>query len=67
MQRRASRRNTSVLESIPGIGPVRRRLLLTEFGGLRGLERAGVQDLAHVPGISAQLARKIYDALHADR
>lgn len=66
-QRRASRRNTSVLESIPGIGPVRRRLLLTEFGGLRGLERAGVQDLAHVPGISAQLARKIYDALHADR
>ncbi|MBP7712246.1 MAG: excinuclease ABC subunit UvrC [Gammaproteobacteria bacterium] len=66
-QRRANRRNTSVLESIPGIGPVRRRLLLTEFGGLRGLERAGVQDLAHVPGISAQLARKIYDALHADR
>lgn len=66
-QRRANRRNTSVLESIPGIGPVRRRLLLTEFGGLRGLERAGVQDLTHVPGISAQLARKIYDALHADR
>ena len=66
-QSRANRRNTSVLESIPGIGPVRRRLLLTEFGGLRGLERAGVQDLTHVPGISAQLARKIYDALHADR
>lgn len=66
-QQRARRRNASVLESIPGIGPTRRRRLLTQFGGLQGLERAGVEDLTNVPGISAQLARKIYDAFHADR
>jgi excinuclease ABC subunit C len=66
-QRRARPRNASVLESIPGIGPTRRRRLLTQFGGMKGLERAGVEDLAHVPGISAQLARRIYDAFHADR
>jgi excinuclease ABC subunit C len=66
-KRRAGRRNASVLESIPGIGPTRRRNLLTQFGGLRGLERAGMEDLMNVPGISEQLARKIYDAFHVDR
>lgn len=64
-QRRSRRRSTSPLESIPGIGPKRRRQLLARFGGLQGVERAGVEDLMHVPGISEQLARTIYDALHA--
>jgi excinuclease ABC subunit C len=66
-KRRATRRNASVLEAVPGIGPRRRRLLLTQFGGLQGLQRAGVEELASVPGISEQLARTIYDALHLDR
>jgi excinuclease ABC subunit C len=66
-RRRAVRRSASLLEAIPGIGPKRRRRLLTQFGGLQGLARAGVEDLAHVPGISDQLARTIYDALHVDR
>ena len=66
-KRRAGRRQVSVLESISGIGPTRRRKLLTQFGGLRGLERAGLEDLMHVPGISEQLARNIYEALHVDR
>jgi len=63
-QRRAKTKNTSTLEGIPGIGPRRRRQLLKQFGGLQGIVRAGVEDLAKVNGISMQLARQIYDTFH---
>lgn len=65
-QRRAKARNTSPLEKIPGIGARRRRQLLNQFGGIQGVARAGVEDLANVQGISKQLAQLIYDAFHAD-
>ena len=63
-QRRAQSRRTSSLESIPGLGPQRRRALLREFGGLQGVLQAGVSDLARVQGISRTLAQRIYDHLH---
>ena len=63
-QRRARARKQSPLETIPGMGPKRRQVLLKQFGGLREVERAGVEDLANVPGISKQLANRIYAALH---
>jgi excinuclease ABC subunit C len=62
--RRAKARVTSSLESIPGVGDRRRQALLRSFGGLREVARAGVEDIARVPGISPQLAQRIYDALH---
>jgi excinuclease ABC subunit C len=65
-QRRARARATSALERIPGIGPKRRQALLRQFGGLKQLARAGVEDLAHVDGINAELAQRIYDAFHGD-
>jgi excinuclease ABC subunit C len=65
-QRRSRTRNTSVLESIPGMGPKRRQQLLRQFGGLREIARAGVEDLASIQGISRQLAQKIYDAFHSE-
>lgn len=61
---RAKARNRSVLEDIPGLGPKRRTQLLKHFGGLQGVRRAGVEDLAAVPGISKKLARSVYDATH---
>jgi excinuclease ABC subunit C len=65
-QRRARQRNTSPLERIPGVGARRRQLLLQQFGGLREVARAGVEDLARVKGINRTLAQQIYDAFHGD-
>jgi excinuclease ABC subunit C len=38
---------------------------LKQFGGLQGVARAGIDDLAKVHGISRKLAQAIYDTLHA--
>ncbi len=62
--RRGKKRETSVLEEIPGLGPKRRQLLLRQFGGLQGVSSAGVEDLARINGISKGLAQKIYDVFH---
>ncbi|MBI3778436.1 MAG: excinuclease ABC subunit UvrC [Gammaproteobacteria bacterium] len=64
--RRGKARTTSPIERIPGIGGKRRQALLKNFGGLREVARAGVEDLARVPGISPDLAQKIYDAFHSE-
>jgi excinuclease ABC subunit C len=63
-QRRAKARTQSILETVPGLGPRRRRELLKQFGGLQGVARAGIDDLAKVHGISRKLAQSIYDTLH---
>jgi excinuclease ABC subunit C len=64
-QRRRKARTQSVLETVPGLGPRKRRELLRQFGGLQGVSRAGIDDLAKVHGISRKLAQSIYDTLHA--
>ncbi len=62
--RRGKARTQSTLEDVPGIGPTRRKTLLERFGGLQGVAGASVETLAQVPGISRELAQRIYDALH---
>lgn len=64
--RRSKARTTSMLQEIAGVGLQRRRRLLQQLGGLQGVARAGIEDLAAVPGISKQLAERIYDAFHGD-
>jgi excinuclease ABC subunit C len=64
-QRRGKTRNTSTLEQIPGIGDKRRQALLKHLGGLQEVARAGVEDLARVPGISPELAQRVYDLFHS--
>jgi excinuclease ABC subunit C len=61
---RGKARRQSPLESIEGIGMIRRQNLLKFFGGLQELQKASVQEIARVPGISEALAQKIYDVLH---
>jgi len=65
-QRRAKRHSSSILEEIKGLGPKRRQQLLKYFGGIQALERAGVEDIARVPGISKDLSQRIYDIFHFD-
>lgn len=65
-QRRKKARTTSVLENIPGLGPKRRQNLLKQFGGIRAISRASIEELAKVPGISQQLAEKVYEQFNHD-
>lgn len=65
-QRRDKTRRQSTLESIPGVGPKKRRELLRHFGGLQEIIAASVQDLARVPGISDKLAADIHAHLHSE-
>jgi excinuclease ABC subunit C len=62
--RRDKARRESPLQSIPGVGPKRRRDLLKYFGGFSEVERASVADLMKVPGISRKVAETIYSNLH---
>lgn len=63
-RRRARRHQESILETVPGLGPAKRRGLLKRFGGLQGVLKASVIELEQVPGVGAGLARVIYDHLH---
>ena len=62
--RREKARVSSSLEQIEGLGPVRRRALLKELGGLAQVRRAGVADLQRVSGISRAMAERIYAHFH---
>jgi excinuclease ABC subunit C len=62
--RRARDIREAGLREIPGIGPTRRRALLHHFGTLKAIERASTADLAEVPGINAETARRIYEYFH---
>ncbi|MCU4630644.1 excinuclease ABC subunit UvrC [Acinetobacter variabilis] len=62
--KRDKKRGSSVLEVIPGLGPKRRRDLLTHFGGIQGVLKASEKDLQLVPGLGSVMARMIYKVLH---
>ena len=63
-KRREKARERSVLEDISGIGARRRSALLKAFGGMQGVETAGVEELMQVKGIDRGLAERIYASLH---
>ncbi len=55
----------SLLDGIPGVGPIRRRRLLRHFGSVRAMREASVEELSQVPGVSRALAEQIRAALLA--
>lgn len=52
------------LDEIDGIGPTRKRALLSHFGTAKAVSRASIPDLVAVPGVSVQMAQTIYDFFH---
>ncbi|SOC14828.1 excinuclease ABC subunit UvrC [Thalassospira xiamenensis] len=62
--KRSKQIGKSVLDNVPGVGGARKKALLHHFGSARGVADAGLTDLEAVDGISAALARKIYDHFH---
>jgi excinuclease ABC subunit C len=64
-KRRTMRTVTSELLKIRGIGPVKRRRLLQEFGSVQGVRDAGEAAIARIPGFNSEQARKLLESLAA--
>jgi len=64
-KRRSMRTVTSELLKVPGIGPVKRRQLLKEFGSVQGVRDASEEAIASLPGFNAERARKLLESLAA--
>lgn len=56
----------SALDAIAGVGPARKRALLRRFGSVKAVREASIEELKAVPGISTELAERIYQGLMDD-
>ncbi len=63
-QKRGKARQESLLQSIEGLGPAKRRELLRQFGGIQGLKKASIMDIEQAKGIGHALAEKIFAAFN---
>jgi excinuclease ABC subunit C len=64
-ERRSRSMVESVLDQVPGLGEVRRKVLLNHFGSLKKLRAATVEEIAAVPGFGTKTAISIKQALEA--
>ena len=64
--KRGKAATTSALDDLPGLGPARRKALLKQFGSVRKLRAASIEEIAAVPGIGTRLAATISAALGAN-
>jgi excinuclease ABC subunit C len=62
-QRRAKSMTVSVLDDLEGVGPVRKKRLLTAFGSAAGIRKASIDEIAAVKGMTPSLAAKVKQAL----
>ncbi|MBN2110381.1 MAG: excinuclease ABC subunit UvrC [Methanosarcinaceae archaeon] len=71
-RRRSASLTHSQLDGIPGIGPVKKRLLIEHFGSVENMRSASFEELMEVKGVSKKIAELIYEQLggktnaHAD-
>ncbi|MFF3854806.1 excinuclease ABC subunit UvrC [Micromonospora sp. NPDC002575] len=63
-QRRSKRMTESALDSVPGLGEVRRKALLRHFGSLKRLAAASTEEITEVPGVGRRTAEAITAALN---
>ena len=65
--KRGKAATTSALDDVPGLGPARRKALLKQFGSVRKLGAASIEEIAAVPGIGTRLAATVSAALGANQ
>ncbi len=63
---RTQRTIKSALDDIPGVGPAKRQLLLTEFGSVERIRKLTVEELSAVKGVTPKLAQAILQKLTSD-
>ena len=63
-QQRSKRMRSSVLDSVPGLGPQRRTDLVKHFGSVKKLKAATVDEICEVNGFGPKLAQTVYESLH---
>jgi excinuclease ABC subunit C len=61
---RDKRMTTSVLDGIPGLGPVRQKRLRKELGGVAGVRRASLEELQALPWLPDPVAEAVYRKIH---
>ena len=60
---RAKSAQRSVLDAIPGVGPVRKRALMRKFGSVRVLQQASIDEIASTVGFTRRLAETVKRSL----
>jgi excinuclease ABC subunit C len=65
-KRRAKIAHESVLDTVPGVGPALRRLIIATFGGMDGLKRATLDQLCAVKGLRESSAVTLYGLLQSE-
>jgi excinuclease ABC subunit C len=64
-KRREKRGGVSILDSISGIGPQKKRMLLTKYKGIGNMKKASLEELSSLPGITRDLAKGLLKELNA--
>lgn len=65
-QQEKKRRMQFQIESIPGVGPARRKLLLKEFGSIKKLSETSLEDLKALKGLPEEVAEAVYLHYHRE-
>ncbi len=60
---RSKRQTQSGLDTVQGVGPKRRKLLIQRFGSVQGIREASMEELTTVPGMTVALAQNIKEQL----
>jgi excinuclease ABC subunit C len=63
-QLRGKRMTQSALDDVPGLGPVRRKRLLAELGGVKAVKAAPLESLLALPWLPDAVARAVYEEIH---
>ena len=63
-RRRDTKAFESIFDTLPGVGPARRRAILRHFGSAERFLEASQEELEGVPGLPARTARTLYAHLH---